>query len=389
LALKDNLITAEALLREPSSNAEVTRVAIRHDLASGHGHADLAVDGLTFRRGLQPEKLTPLALGVVANVAGTVTGSGRIDWDEKGVSSSGRFSSDSLDFAAAFGPVKGASGTIVFTDLIDLTTAPNQVLKVASINPGIEVTDGEVSIELRNGQVLTVNRGTWPFMGGTLTMRPVTLNLGTSEQRAYVLEIVGLEASQFVQRMQLENMSATGTFDGELPLIFDVDGNGRIEGGRLTSRGGGNISYVGALTYKDLSTMANMAFDALRSLDYRKMDITVDGPLTGEIITHVRFDGVSQGAGAKQNFITRRIGKLPFRFVVTITAPFYQVITNIKSMYDPTMIQDPRELAGRGLLLDERGNAIPADRLPSSPVPGEKNTQDEANIQRRESETTP
>jgi hypothetical protein len=389
LALKDNLITAEALLREPSSNAEVTRVAIRHDLASGHGHADLAVDGLTFGRGLQPEKLTPLALGVVANVAGTVTGTGRIDWDEKGVSSSGRFSSDSLDFAAAFGPVKGASGTIVFTDLIGLTTAPNQVLKVASINPGIEVTDGEVSIELRNGQVLTVNRGTWPFMGGTLTMRPVTLNLGTSEQRAYVLEIVGLEASQFVQRMQLENMSATGTFDGELPLIFDVDGNGRIEGGRLTSRGGGNISYVGALTYKDLSTMANMAFDALRSLDYRKMDITVDGPLTGEIITHVRFDGVSQGAGAKQNFITRRIGKLPFRFVVTITAPFYQVITNIKSMYDPTMIQDPRELAGRGLLLDESGNAIPADRLPSSPVPGEKNTPDEANIQRRESETTP
>jgi hypothetical protein len=389
LALKDNLITAEALLREPSSNAEVTRIAIRHDLASGHGHADLAVDGLTFGRGLQPEKLTPLALGVVANVAGTVTGSGRIDWEEKGVSSSGRFSSDSLDFAAAFGPVKGASGTIVFTDLIGLTTAPNQVLKVASINPGIEVTDGEVSIELKNGQVLTVNRGTWPFMGGTLTMRPVTLNLGTSEQRAYVLEIVGLEASQFVQRMQLENMSATGTFDGELPLIFDVDGNGRIEGGRLTSRGGGNISYVGALTYKDLSTMANMAFDALRSLDYRKMDITVDGPLTGEIITHVRFDGVSQGAGAKQNFITRRIGKLPFRFVVTITAPFYQVITNIKSMYDPTMIQDPRELAGRGLLLDERGNAIPADRLPSSPVPGEKNTQDEANIQRRESETTP
>jgi hypothetical protein len=389
LALKDNLITAEALLREPTTDAAVTRVDLRHDLTTGRGHADLAVEGLTFGRSLQPEKLTPLALGVVANVAGTVTGTGRIDWDEKGVTSSGRFSSDSLDFAAAFGPVKGASGTIVFTDLIGLTTAPNQVLKVASINPGIEVTDGEVSIEIKGGQVLTVNRGTWPFMGGTLTMRPVTLNLGTSEQRAYVLEIVGLEAAQFVQRMQLENMSATGTFDGELPLIFDVDGNGRIEGGHLESRGGGNISYVGALTYKDLSTMANMAFDALRSLDYQKMYITVDGPLTGEIITHVRFDGVSQGAGAKQNFITRRIGKLPFRFVVTITAPFYQVITNIKSMYDPTMIQDPRAVAERGLLVDENGNVVAPDRLPTSPGPGGDNTPDEANIQRRESETTP
>lgn len=389
LTLKDNLITAEALLREPTTDAAVTRLDLRHNLATGRGDADLAVEGLTFGKNLQPEKLTRLALGVVANVTGTVTGTGHIAWDEHGVTSTGKFSSNSLDFAAAFGPVKGASGTIVFTDLIGLTTAPNQVLKVASINPGIEVTDGEVSIEIKGGQVLTVNRGTWPFMGGTLTMRPVTLNLGTSEQRAYVLEIAGLEAAQFVERMQLENMSATGTFDGELPLIFDVDGNGRIEGGHLESRGGGNVSYVGALTYKDLSAMANMAFDALRSLDYKKMYITVDGPLTGEIITHVRFDGVSQGAGAKQNFITRRIGKLPFRFVVTITAPFYQVITNIKSMYDPAMIQDPRELAGRGLLLDENGNAIPADRVPSSPVPAGKNTPDEATIQRRESETTP
>jgi hypothetical protein len=390
LALKDNLITAQALLREPKTDAAVTRVELRHDLATGRGHADLAVEGLTFGPGLQPETLTPLALGVVANVKGTVTGTGHIAWDEKGVTSSGRFSSDALDFAAAFGPVKGASGTVEFTDLLGLTTAPNQVLKVASVNPGIEVTDGEIAFTLTNGQVLTVNRGTWPFMGGTLTMRPVTLNLGTSEQRAYVLEIRGLEAAQFVERMQLENLSATGTFDGEIPLIFDVEGNGRLQGGHLTSRGGGNISYVGALTYKDLSPMANMAFDALRSLDYQKMDITVDGPLTGEIITHVRFDGVSQGAGAKKNFITRRIGKLPFRFVVSITAPFYQLITNIRAMYDPTMVQDPRALASRGLLLDQNGNVV-TDRsqIPAPPAPPPAKTPDEANIQRRESETTP
>jgi hypothetical protein len=401
LALKDNLLTAEAVLREPTTEREVVKVDLRHDLASGRGHADLGVPGIVFDERLQPglnclegavndaPGLSCLAYGVAADVRGTVTGSGRVDWDESGVTSSGRFSSDSVDFNALFGSVKGASGTIVFTDLLGLTTAPDQVLKVASVDPGIEVTDGEVSIEIRNGQVLTLNRGTWPFMGGTLTMRPVTLNLGTSEERAYVLEIEGLEAARFVQRMELENLSATGVFDGELPLIFDRDGNGRIEGGHLESRGGGNVSYVGALTYKDLSPMANVAFDALRSLDYQRMTIAMDGPLTGEIVTKVRFDGVSQGAGAKQNFITRRIAKLPFRFVVTVTAPFYKLIATVKSMYDPTMIQDPRDLAGRGQLVDENGNVIPADRLPSSPVPTGKTTPDEANIQRRESETTP
>jgi hypothetical protein len=322
-------------------------------------------------------------------VKGTVTGTGRIDWDEKGVSSSGRFSSDSLDFAAAFGPVKGASGTIVFTDLLGLTTAPDQVLKVASVNPGIEVTGGEVVFRLTNGQALSVERGTWPFMGGTLTMRPVTLNLGVSERRDYVLEIRSLEAAQFVQRMELENLSATGTFDGEIPLVFDVDGNGRVEGGHLVSRDGGNLSYVGALTYKDLSTMANMAFDALRSLDYKGMAIDMNGPLTGEIVTRVRFDGVSQGAGAKQNIITRQIGKLPFRFVVTVTAPFYQVITNIRSMYDPAMVRSPQDLVAEGKLIDENGNLVAPGQLPATPGPTPQPTPDEADIQHRESENAP
>jgi hypothetical protein len=347
------------------------------------------VPGITFGKGLQPEQLSPLALGVVANVAGTVTGTGQIDWDEKGVTSSGKFSSDSLDFAAAFGPVKGASGSVVFTDLLGLTTAPDQAIKVASVNPGIEVTNGEVSFQLSKGQVLTVNRGTWPFMGGTLTMRPVTLNLGTSEQRTYTLDIDGLDAAQFVQHMDLENISATGVFDGQVPLIFDSDGNGRIEGGHLQSRGGGNVSYVGDLTYKDLSTMANMAFGALRSLDYRGMTVDMNGPLTGEIVTRVRFDGVSQGAGAKQNFITRRIAKLPFRFAVTITAPFYQLITNIRSMYDPTMVRSPEDLAKEGLLVDENGNVVPTGSVPASPPSPLKQTPDEATIQRPESENKP
>ena len=389
LSLFNNVITADADLRVPNGGADVAQVALTHDLATGRGHADLTVPGLTFGKGLQPVQLSQLTLGVVANVKGTVTGKGRIDWDEKGVTSSGRFSSDALDFAASFGPVKGASGTVEFTDLLGLTTAPDQVIKVASVNPGIEVENGEISFQLTNGQALTVNRGSWPFMGGTLTMRPVRLNLGTSEQRAYVLDIRGLDAAQFVEHMDLENISATGIFDGQVPLVFDKDGNGRIQDGHLQSRGGGNVSYVGDLTYKDLSTMANMAFDALRSLDYQGMTVDMNGPLTGEIVTRVRFDGVSQGAGAKKNFITRRLAKLPFRFVVTITAPFYQLITNIRSMYDPTMVRSPEDLAKEGLLVDANGNVVPAGNVPAAPPTPAKRTPDEGIIQRPESENRP
>lgn len=364
LQLVDNRITAEALLREPSSDREVVRATIRHDLASGRGRADLAVGGIVFDNRLQPDTLSRLALGVVANASGTVRGEGRIAWDENAVSSTGRFATDGFDFAAAFGPVKGASGTVEFTDLLGMVTAPAQQLRVASINPGIEVNDGLVTFEMRPNNVLQVAGGNWPFLDGTLELRPVTMNIGVAETRRYVLVIQGLNAARFVERMELANLSTTGTFDGAIPLVFDENG-GRIEGGLLTARPpGGNVSYVGALSYEDLSPMANFAFETLKSMDYREMSIGLDGALEGEIVTRVRFRGVSQGKGAKSNFLTRRIARLPIQFNVNLRAPFMQLVTSFKSFHDPAFVRDPRELG----LMDANGRPISRPGAPPLPI---------------------
>lgn len=383
LSLAGNIVTAQALLREPTSDRAVTRLTLRHDLGTGAGHADLDVEGLQFDSKLQPDMLSRLVLGVVANAAGTVTGKGEIAWDAKGVRSSGSFGSNALDFAAAFGPAKGVAGTIHFIDLLNLTTAPNQRITIKSINPGIEVFDGTIGYELTNGEVLSLHDARWPFLGGTLTMEPVALRIGVAETRRYVLQLDGIEASQFVERMELSNLSATGSFDGTIPLVFDENG-GRIDHGVLRSRPpGGNLSYVGALTYKDLSAMANFAFDALRSLDYRQMRVELDGPLTGEIVTRVLFDGIKQGQDARRNILTKQIAKLPIRFNVNIHAPFYQLITSVKSMYDPAFVRDPRDLG----LLDKNGNPVDRPQLvPGALLPG-KNIPDESGVQHAESET--
>jgi hypothetical protein len=247
--------------------------------------------------------------------------------------------------------VKGASGTIEFTDLLNLTTAPGQTIRVASVNPGVEVFDGEVGFALQNGELLAVSGGTWPFMGGQLILRDVDLNLGVSEERRYIFEIVGLDAGTFVTEMELENITATGLFDGTVPIVFDERGNGRIDTGVLISRPpGGTVSYVGGLTYEDLSPIANFAFDALKSLDYSQMRVIMEGPLTGEIVTRVRFDGIRQGEGAKSNFVTKRLASLPLQFRINIKAQFYQLLNNLKSLYDPASVRDPRSL---GLLSDD------------------------------------
>lgn len=386
LAMTDSRITASATLAEPRSGRNVTDVSVVHDLASGVGRAELDVPGILFDDELQVAPgdcatrqlpgyyptnrrapgLTCLMHGTIALAEGTVSGRGWIDWTGDDVTSGGRFSSDGFDFAAAFGPVHGVRGTVEFSDLLGLTTPPNQRLRVAAINPGVEVYDGELAISLTDGSFLALEEARWPFMGGTLTMRPITLSVGVDEVRRYELVIDGLEAQRFIDHMELKNIGATGVFDGTIPVVFDEMGNGSLEGGVLLSRPpGGSVSYIGELTYEDLSPIANYAFDALRALEYDEMRIEMNGSLTGDLITSVRFDGVRQGEGAQSNFVTRRLARLPIRFIVNVRAPFYSMMTDLRSLYDPSAVRDPR---GLGLLSDDGTRFVPAAR-PDAPQP--------------------
>jgi hypothetical protein len=344
LSFADNRIAAAAELRHPESRRSVAAVTLAHDLGTAAGGARITVPGLVFDKAFQPADLTPLARGVIAFADGTVTGTGRVDWRGEDITSSGTFGSDGLDFAAAFGPVRGLAGRIVFTDLVNLTTAPGQTVTIAAINPGVEVLGGTARFSLTGGTVLALEDARFPLMGGTLRMRPLTMDFGKSEERRYIFEIVGLDAAQFVAQMELTNLSATGIFDGTVPIVFDAAGNGRIEGGVLIARpGGGNIAYVGELTYEDLGQMGNYAFSALRSLDYRQMSVGLGGDLAGEIVTSFNFDGVRQGAGTSRNFITRRLAQLPIRFRVNVRSEnFYQLATMVRSFWDSDYLGDPR-----------------------------------------------
>lgn len=395
IAAAERTAIAEVKASAVTAAAAASRklIAQRHDSAadrkladevialdSAIGRARLSVPGIVFDKGLQPEDLTELAKGVIAFADGAVAGNGRIDWNADTITSSGIFTSDGMDFAAAFGPVRGLKGRVVFTDLLNLTTAPDQKVTIAAINPGIEVLDGAVQFEVRDGTLLTLEDARFPFMGGELQMRPLAMDFSQPEERRYVFEITGLDAATFVAQMELTNLGATGTFDGTVPIIFDKDGNGRIEGGLLLSRApGGNVAYIGELTYEDLGTMGNYAFSALRSMDYTQMQVGLNGNLAGEIITNFDFDGVRQGAGTSQNFITRRLAKLPIRFKINVRAEnFYELTTMVRSFWDVDFLGNPVD---RGLLRSEDGRFVPArpvsPTLPLASIPVQPSESDE------------
>ena len=338
LRFADGIIEAKAGFNERKTGTKILDALIRHRFADSSGSADLVVEELRFDEAFQPDQLTSLALGVVANVQGSVVGDGRIEWTADGVTSRGTFATADASLAAAFGPVTGLTTTLSFDDLIGLKSAPGQVAKIKEINPGIPVVDGEIEYRLLGDNRVRIEGGSWPFGGGKLLLHPTTLDFNADKARRLSFDIVGVDAAVFLQNFGFDNINATGVFDGTLPVEFDGLG-GRIVGGRIDSRaGGGTLAYVGELSNRNLGTIANFAFGALRSLKYDDLTIILNGDLDGEMVTDIRFGGVGQGEGATRNFLTNQVAKLPLVFNVKIKAPFRQLLTSAKGFYDPSLL---------------------------------------------------
>lgn len=336
LELTGGVIRVTGTLREPKSGVALTDVAIHHDLGAGEGDATLAVPGITFGPAFQPEAFTRLTLGVVANVAGTVRGEGRIAWNRDGVTSSGDFDTDGIDLAAAFGPVTGIRTKLHFSDLLKLETPPGQIVTVAGFNPGIAVDGGIVGYQLLEGQRIAVGGGKWPFLGGGLILEPTVLDFGQPVVRRMTFRVEGMEAEKFVERMEFKSLAATGLFDGSLPMVFDERG-GRIVDGYLRVREpGGTLSYVGAPP-ADLNMFARIAFDALKSVRYSNLRVVLDGPLEGEIVDRVIFRGTNDGARATPaHGLLAGFSRLPIRFNMVIRAPFRAMTGAVRSFTDPS-----------------------------------------------------
>ena len=332
---------ATGSLKHPATGTLVADVGVEHRLSTGSGHALIDVPGLAFGSSLQPDQITRLTEGVVALVNGTFKGQGQIDWAAGGkVASTGDFSTQNMDFAAPFGPVTGFSTTMHFTDLLGLQTAPNQVATAQSINPGILVENGVIHYQLLPHNLVRIERGEWPFMGGKLILHETVLNFGSPSAKRLTFELQGFDAKQFVDSLGFSGLELSGTFDGVLPMIFDQSG-GRIVGGRLDSRPpGGELKYSGT---RPKALAAGVAFDLLQDIRFKSMIVRLDGDLAGEFATRLTIDGVSLGPshGLVAGLVRRVFSQLPLRLNVNINGPFRALIQMAKAFKDPTQAIAP------------------------------------------------
>jgi translocation and assembly module TamB len=339
LTLADNRIAASGWLKHPPSGIRVLHATIAHDLGSGTGHADLDVPGIRFTLdGLQPEDITPLTVGVVALVDGTLTGEGRIDWSPGATTSSGTFSTHGMNLAAPFGPVEGLTTTVHFTDLLALESAPHQIARIDMIRAGIDIPNGHIRYQILPGSRISIERGAWPFSGGELLLEPTLLDFSQPSTRHLRFQLVGFDAQRFMRDMGFTTIEVTGIFDGVIPMEIDSQG-ARVVGGRLVARpGGGRLAYTGPIDRANMPLQGRIAFDALGDLRYRSFEMDLDGALAGEFVGRIRLEGLSS---ASRNWIVRQFRRVPFQFNITVRGPLRAVIASIRATKDPTLLIQP------------------------------------------------
>ncbi len=334
-SLADGRVTARGDGALLSNGARLFGFTAVHDLASAAGHADVDTGVLTFGPDLQPYEITESLRGVVDNVRGPVSGTGRLDWVGDRITSRGTARIDHVSLAtASLGPVDDVAGSLVFDDLLAMTTPTGQTLTIKRINPGIAVDDGIAVFRLLGPDAAEIASMVWPYAGGTLTLAPVTIRAADA-RRDFVLSVDNLDGEQFLQKFEIKNLNVTGRFDGRLPLVFEGT-KGRIEGGKLVARaGGGLVQYVGDVANSDLGGGAKLAFDALRRLRYQNLALDFDGDLDGELVTQLRFAGTNEAATTLGGGpLPIRATGLPFKFNVTVRAPFRALLGTAASFSD-------------------------------------------------------
>jgi hypothetical protein len=288
------------------------------------------VPGIRFGEDYQPEDLTRLTTGVVALVNGVLKGQGEIAWGPQGSTSTGTFTAENMNLAAAFRPGRGAQ----HHDPLQRPARPHH-----RAGPAGEDRDDphrhrrvrrQCALPASPGMRVRIEGGSWPFAGGELILDDTILDFSRPTMKRLVFRVQGLDAARFISQMEFSNIATTGTFDGIIPMEFDQSG-GRIVGGRLIARSeGGTLSYIGELTDKQLGTYGKLAFDALKSMRYSKLTINLDGDLAGEFVAGIELDGIARDpalsavgtGGGISGMVARRalgqLAKIPFEFNITI-----------------------------------------------------------------------
>ncbi len=281
----------------------VATLDLEHDGTTGIGGVDIATGDLVFAEGgLQPSDLTPMGADALGEpVTGTARFDGRIAWTEEDGTSTGRLTLGNLGFSSPAGRVEGVEGTIEFTSLAPLTTAPDQSLKARSLEVAGGVSDLGATFTLDKA-ALTVSGATLSVGEGRVTVEPFDIPLDPAVAWGGTIRVERLQLGDLVAGAGFgDKVQLDAVVSGRVPFVRSPDGQIRISGGTLDAVQPGRLSIQReALSGLEAggggedvppNTVEDLAYQAMEYLAFDTLTARVDSLDEGRIGVLFRIRG--------------------------------------------------------------------------------------------------
>ncbi len=264
-----------------------------HDPATRSGSAQLRLHRLDFDpEGLRPADLVPALKGLFVSVRGALEGVAKLRWRDGTPDGVIDLVLRDLDLVTAAGAVEQLNAAVRLEGPWPLSTPPGQLLSMARVDFGLELTEGLVAFRLRPDRSIELERAEWKFAGGVV--RTAGHVDPAAEEQTLTLRLEGVDLATLLRLVNLGGLSGEGALDGDLPLVRSGD-RFEIRGGRLAGAPGGgiirwqadpNLAAIAAAT-PGLDTVV----EALPNFHYQKLELRLDGDPAGDVLVKLHLAG--------------------------------------------------------------------------------------------------
>jgi hypothetical protein len=265
----------------------------RHDPAAGRGALTATLAPLDVGR-LDLATLLPPLAGRVEETAGRVSARGVLSWTREHLASDIRLVLRDLTLVGEALGVRRLNGVVRLTRPWPPATPPDQRLAAAQVQAGLPLEDVLVAFRLDGRGGIEVEEGSLRLAGGAVRLSPARLALDGSAGTT-ALEVEEVDMERLAALVSLDGLAADGRLKGRIPLRLS-GGGVSIDGGRLAAVGPGRLSYAPAAVPATLQAGgagASLMFQALRDFRYRRLEMTVDGRIGGDLKAALHIAGAN------------------------------------------------------------------------------------------------
>jgi hypothetical protein len=260
---------------------------------NGVGSATLNVPNFVWKPGgIQPQALAPALRGKVAQVRGQSSALVTLDYIAgQPIKSRGTVTLKDMDIGTLVGPFTGVNAALEFESLYPLVSRVRQTITMTGFNPGVQLGDGTVIMEVVTGGFNLID-ARWPVGDGAISVRPILWSTEPGAVNTITVGVDDVSLGDVIKRLGNEDLYASGLISGELPIVIDGVSL-KVKDGRLLVKDGGvvRVHNKGLNAAGEANETAKMAVDALKDLRYEELSLDINGPLDGDIILGIVFTG--------------------------------------------------------------------------------------------------